>query len=999
MWPFSRRARPRTNEAPPERAGAAEGRGEVFRPPGPGWSSLAAMPTALPTVHLTVNRSFDRELAAYRETRLTAGPLGHVVSADAPSGVVSGLAVAGRRPADHRAVAVEGPDLVYVSPPAAASAAEGADAGPVAPAIPSQRVVARSHPAGSPRTVRPAPAAPRLATAAGAPLRARSGPGPTPVRTSAPATPRPSTPAPKPSRERSPRLQRSQPPPPAAPVATPAGSSGVVRRRRLGAPLPAKPPMTQRLPADSGALPPSWESGSTGDAVHADVGTTTDVPRELPLPRPGGIRRPVQRQPDAPATPAAPSVARSRGAPASPDSPLSPAVPPPAASAAEAPSTGSPDRPPTSSSRPPVQRVGGGVPEVAAPAIGAARPAPEVGATSPNVPSGSRSPTGFPPRADVAPTGDTVDRAGAEGGAPLVGERIVPSQGTSVSRLPEAGSPAAEALPLHLAPPPAASGADQPVVAQRSPSPLLGARASHPPRPPEGAAANVPTHSASLASTSTGPRAGEPPVSGSAPAPSLPGERAGDVPAQRSSKTGPSATAAPVGELPVRRSTSVPATPGPGGQDDRPPVQRSASVPMPSSPATRGREPSGPAPLAPAPPPGSPAPVPILDRTAPLIAGGGPVDARHSGVAAPDPSPAPTTRDSAPAPVGPGLPISVVPPGPGAAPSLQRDAGPAPVHPALAASDARPAVPGGDGEPERVPSSPGQPALVLARVAGGDAVAPGRHAPFRTARPASADWSLRPLVGGRAASGPGAPFDVARAAPPLAGSGATPSTPASRAIAARAADGSIGAASAVAAQRVTQPGPPIGVGLVVPPSPGPTTSAGLSSPPGWPDLAAGVAPGTQRAAMVPTPVGSVLGLPRVPALHLARPTPSGPASGADLHSTPAPTRSSGRPGSEGAAQRGSAPVQRAASQPSPPARPGTAPAAPAARPSVPRPPARPVSSTVQRTVTAARKGPEDAGGTASQVDLDVLVDKVLRRVRDQLRVDRERRGTIADRKA
>jgi hypothetical protein len=51
--------------------------------------------------------------------------------------------------------------------------------------------------------------------------------------------------------------------------------------------------------------------------------------------------------------------------------------------------------------------------------------------------------------------------------------------------------------------------------------------------------------------------------------------------------------------------------------------------------------------------------------------------------------------------------------------------------------------------------------------------------------------------------------------------------------------------------------------------------------------------------------------------------------------------------------------------------------------------------TVQRTATAP---PQADPANLTGVSVDDLADQVLRRIRDQLRVDRERRGSIADRR-
>jgi hypothetical protein len=53
------------------------------------------------------------------------------------------------------------------------------------------------------------------------------------------------------------------------------------------------------------------------------------------------------------------------------------------------------------------------------------------------------------------------------------------------------------------------------------------------------------------------------------------------------------------------------------------------------------------------------------------------------------------------------------------------------------------------------------------------------------------------------------------------------------------------------------------------------------------------------------------------------------------------------------------------------------------------------SVPVARTVKAQRAEGGD-GSAASAANIDDLADQVLRRIRDQLRLDRERRGAISD---
>ncbi|MGI8683976.1 MAG: hypothetical protein ACR2MO_02550 [Acidimicrobiales bacterium] len=137
-----------------------------------------------------------------------------------------------------------------------------------------------------------------------------------------------------------------------------------------------------------------------------------------------------------------------------------------------------------------------------------------------------------------------------------------------------------------------------------------------------------------------------------------------------------------------------------------------------------------------------------------------------------------------------------------------------------------------------------------------------------------------------------------------------------------------------------------------------------------------------------TPAGT--SSPAQPELRLARPAPAPSAAPA---TQVAPTVSASRPAGGG----GGVPAQRQVG----PTSAGSPPqAAVPHRPATARPDAspRPPTAPVQRTVTASRAQTTGAPTGMSGTDVDALVEKVLRKVRDQLRVDRERRGSIADRR-
>ena len=131
MWPWTRRARRTAGDAGPvqveaHRAAApARARRPVFsaEAPPPGWALVPPMAPLTAPMSLTAGpRSFRNQLVAPRESRITAEPLGHVVSPEAPTGRVEGLAVlqpvVAQRAADPAAAVIsERPDLTYATPP------------------------------------------------------------------------------------------------------------------------------------------------------------------------------------------------------------------------------------------------------------------------------------------------------------------------------------------------------------------------------------------------------------------------------------------------------------------------------------------------------------------------------------------------------------------------------------------------------------------------------------------------------------------------------------------------------------------------------------------------------------------------------------------------------------------------------------------------------------------------------------------------------------------
>lgn len=280
MWPFSRRSRrggdDRGADGPPTPQEAAQQPGRarsVFGASGPpSWSILPPMSPSLPPLALTLNRFFQGDLASFEDTRLTAVPLGHVVSPEGPAGHVEGLAVL-RLVTAQRAGGGEGPELVYATPPAPPDEAWPVPLAGIATQTPQRRSIASSPP----RSV--------MTSAAGNSLSGHARRANTPPR----ATP---------SRR------------PGGAAALPQSAPPGVRRRGLGAPLPSRPPTAQRLAAP-GIDPQASAPGPPG--------ATSSVPKP---PRPGGIRRrgpTVRAQPRQPGAAATPTAAAPPAAPARAD--------------------------------------------------------------------------------------------------------------------------------------------------------------------------------------------------------------------------------------------------------------------------------------------------------------------------------------------------------------------------------------------------------------------------------------------------------------------------------------------------------------------------------------------------------------------------------------------------------------------------------------------------------------------------------------------------------
>lgn len=905
MWPFSRRSGRKAEGSSP--AGGPRRRTEptgtgVFRPPAPGWSTLPSMPTALPTVDLTLNRSFDRELAAFQETRLTAAPLGHAVSHDAPAGLVRGLAV--QRTTDGGVPlprACQGPDLIFVAPPAGEGPAAG-DASAPPCALPSRRAARRAEPAspGPPaapgRGIQPRPAgvpAPahslqrsvsppgpqaRFVSAAEAPLRPRPSPR-------SPAPRPPTAPAPDAPRDRAPA---AAPPAPRAPHAQP--GPGGVRRRRLGAPLAERPPMVERVPsaAESAAIPglaPGPAPGSlpapTAAPTPAEAAPTgTGSGPAGVLARRAGKRRPAPAEglldpPFGTSTPSAPTLAA-----VSPPGSGGPTMAPPAVS--------DPATTRSAGAWPVVQRATaspGGAGAAAAPSGSAPVPA----AASPGTPARRQPPDGSTRAGrSMQPAPDRVS-----GTAPLVANRAV--TGDLPTPAPAVPTPAAapSGMPLPLAVPPP----DVRAPVATAPSWPGGEPQARPDRPvPKAPMATGAPAAVQRSATASGHGGATPAIGGSAPA------TGGSAPA----------AAATVGRVPPRTqvppgapSAPVPATapfPIGLGPADLPLTTGPAvpRVPEAGRPATAGAANLAPGPASP--PTG---PVPRLASSSALSAKRG----RHDAAPAPAVAHPPTG--------GPGGPAARARSRPD--PMVQRAASsprpPSSTHPLAV----RPLVGGGDLRRAQLPGP--RPPL-------GPAPAPDVPTAQRSAAPRPAH-----VLGPRLAAASDGPMAVAPGGwAPLAATSGVAAGP-------RPAGLAVSAASGLAL-----------------PSPAPTAAPDL------PLARSLAAPGPSGAGNGPLPAGT----PTMQPLKLA--VPRRPPALPVQHHTHPP------------------------SSPTPPPR------RPARRqPAAALNPATPVPSGPRSVQRSAGSAAGEAAASAAP-DVDSLVDMVLRRVRDQLRLDRERRGAIADRK-
>lgn len=886
MWPFSRRSRrggddPTADAHPGIRPSQhADGRARpVFGASGPpSWPSLPPMAPSLPPVVLTLNRFFQGELASFEDTRLTAEPLGHIVSPKGPAGHVEGLAVL-RLVTAQRGGGGRGPELVYAIPPTPSDEAWPA---PLPPAT-SQAPGRRSITPDLPRSV--------MTSAAGTSLSGHAAPATTsPPRLT---QPRPlAARAGRPTERGSTRSRVSEGPAAQPPDGAAAASEHAplpARRRSLGAPLSSRPPTAQRLAA-SGVGPRA--------SAPAPPGATSSVPAP---PRRGGVRRlgpAAQRQPHPP------------GGVAPPPASAPPAAPTPAA-------------PPTAS-------------RLAAASSQVEPPATQRAEGQPVAPS---------PRRQTA-AGDSVSPLGATGGAtsmnlPLAGEG--PSwetQGGGATTPPDEHPSAPTPLVLRSAIPPT-MGQTTPVAPATSSRPTTPSSAVPPPVAPL-TADRVPIP------PPTGPvgadplrAVGEPPSTPDAPstAPArAPVQRStlpGKVPTVKSKETDLTAASQP-------RTASPTGPPRPAGKHEATSSSRSAAAapfapPVPPAAPPSASPQTGHAPSL-SPPAVESQSTPTQREAAPLVGGHEPPPtASHRG--SPEPVAAHTVM------------------------AQRASAPPSERHSARAIPDGLPLVvrPAPGDLPDSASSDPSERPSPAGSWDRGKSVA----------RPTEPFRASRPLVGSRLPGGPSAGLS---ARPTV---GVTP-------VAAAAGGGSNAGSAATIAQR--------------------TLVARSATPVDSPDLARPAPPGSTggkleptdaiAAATIPSAVPAPFNAPQLPLARPAAPAPSSPSPEAFSMTTPPSARAGHQhaapPPRLPAVRPGSA-ISRSVSEPgSVTARPS---ALKATRSAVPV--AAPAPRSVQRTATTQRQPDSSA---APGVDVDALADQVLRRVRDQLRLDRERRGTIADRK-
>ena len=91
MWPFRRR--PEASPEPSAPAPAAAGGSAVQREPANGWATVGTnVQRAIVPMPLTYLSSGVSEIMPTHHDPTISGSMSHAVSADAPSGVVSGLA-------------------------------------------------------------------------------------------------------------------------------------------------------------------------------------------------------------------------------------------------------------------------------------------------------------------------------------------------------------------------------------------------------------------------------------------------------------------------------------------------------------------------------------------------------------------------------------------------------------------------------------------------------------------------------------------------------------------------------------------------------------------------------------------------------------------------------------------------------------------------------------------------------------------------------------------
>ncbi|MFF3395664.1 hypothetical protein ACFYW1_32650 [Streptomyces sp. NPDC002669] len=307
--------------------GTAEGAGSAAaaRPAGPRErADLAELPPiqrTLGTQDLVIDPSGFQGSLSTRQDPALGTPLGHLVSPDAPTGLVHGVT------APAAPVTADRPSPVQRS----AERAEGLPGGarsvplpsprPLPPSVPVQRVVpgdasamtSAGESAVAELPVRQLVGEQPLVTAAGS-----AAPGP--------ATP-PPPPAPNPSTSPHPHPLPSAPPPVQRSAAAPAPGSPR-RVPGLGAPMSALPPTAQRQAAADG---PDAESGAAPAVPGAADAGVPAVPQPVPEPESGGPTAPLLGDsPLLPATsdpaPPAPTPAVQR-TPAVPST--SPLAPPP----------------------------------------------------------------------------------------------------------------------------------------------------------------------------------------------------------------------------------------------------------------------------------------------------------------------------------------------------------------------------------------------------------------------------------------------------------------------------------------------------------------------------------------------------------------------------------------------------------------------------------------------------------------------------------------------